>query len=238
MNADQIAALRVLLAPTGWLERTRAFARALRQSSRSPQGLLVLGTPADEPWHMTAHLADESRLAGIPELEPTLIRWAPPADAPPHLRHGIDRLAAATRTETLLVVSGQYAPAELLERLNDVRKIGTTIFALDQGDAELDGLANEALAVPPQSSPMSFDAAQHLVTAAVGEPGGQAGRSHGSYPLEELDDDDGDYGPRHASHRADRWDGPAAHSAGRAGRLRSRLARILDTVSGSEPDSA
>jgi hypothetical protein len=223
----------MLLAPTGWLERTRAFARALRQSSRSPHGLLVLGTPADEPWHMTAHLADESRLAGIPELEPTLIRWAPPADAPPHLRHGIDRLAAATRTETLLVVSGEYAPAELLERLSDVRKIGTTIFALDQGDPELDGLANEALAVPPQTAPLSFDAAQHLVTAAVTDTGSQAGRGRGSYPLEELQDDDPDYGPRHASHRAERWPVRPAHTNGG---LRSRLARILDTVSGSEPD--
>jgi hypothetical protein len=229
VNVDQIAALRTLLEPTGWLDRTRAFARALRQSSRSPQGLLVLGTPADEPWHMTAHLADESRLAGIPELEPTLIRWAPPGDAPPHLRHGLDRLAAATRTETLLVVSGERAPAELLERLSDVRKVGTTIFTLDQGDHELDALANEALPVP-STAPMSFDAAQHLVTAAVGEPAAQSGRSRGSYPLEELDDDDR---PRHASHRAERWPSPPAHAAGG---LRSRLARILDTVSGSEPE--
>ena len=238
MNADQIAALRVLLAPTDWLDRTRAFARALRRELPQPQGLLVLGTPADEPWHMTAHFADESRLAGHSraraDADPLgAARGRAAASAARHR----PAAAAATRTETLLVVSGQHAPAELLERLNDVRKIGTTIFALDQGDTELDGLANEALAVPPQTSPMSFDAAQHLVTAAVGEPG--AGRpGHGSYPLEELDDDDGDYGPRHASHRADRWEGPAAHSAGRAGRLRSRLARILDTVSGSGPDSA
>ena len=63
MNADQVAALRALLAPTGWLERTRSFARALRDYSRTPQGLLVVGTPADEPWHMAAHLADESRQA-------------------------------------------------------------------------------------------------------------------------------------------------------------------------------
>jgi hypothetical protein len=230
VNADQIAALRVLLEPTGWLDRTRAFARALRQSSRSPQGLLVLGTPADEPWHMTAHLADESRLAGIPELEPTLIRWAPPADAPAHLRNGLDRLAAASRTETLLVVSGEHAPAELLERLSDVRKIGATIFALDQGDPELDGLANEALPVPPQTAPLSFDAAQHLVTAAVAEPSAQAGHGRGSYPLEELDDDED---PPPTSHRAERWPAPPAHAAGG---LRSRLARILDTVSGSEPE--
>ena len=72
MNADQVAALRVLLAPTGWLDRTRYFARTLRDCSRTPQGLLVVGTPDDEPWHMTAHLADEARLARLPELAPTL----------------------------------------------------------------------------------------------------------------------------------------------------------------------
>ena len=65
MNADQVEALRVLLAPTGWLDRTRSFGRALRRSARTPQGLLVVGTPADEPWHLTAHLADESRLARL-----------------------------------------------------------------------------------------------------------------------------------------------------------------------------
>ena len=170
MNADQVAALRVLLAPTGWLDRTRYFARALREHSRTPQGLLVVGTPDDEPWHMTAHLADESRLAELPELAPTLVRWSHPADAPPHLRVGIERLEAATRSETLLVVSPAAAPAELLERLDDARRIGATIMALDRGDPELDALAHEALAVPAETSPLSFDAAQHLVSAAAGEP--------------------------------------------------------------------
>src|SRR5580698_9111725 len=124
MNADQVAVLRVLLAPTGWLDRTRSFARVLRESARTPQGLLVVGTPDDEPWHMTAHLADESRLAELPELAPTLVPWSHPADAPPHLRVGIERLEAATRSETLLVVSPAAAPAELLERLDDARRIG------------------------------------------------------------------------------------------------------------------
>ena len=97
----------------------------------------MVGTPSDEPWHMTAHLADESRLAEIPELEPTLVRWAPPADAPAHLRVSIDRLRAATRDETLLVVSPAAVPDELLERINDVRRTGATILALDRGDPEL-----------------------------------------------------------------------------------------------------
>jgi hypothetical protein len=169
MNADQVAALRDLLAPTGWLDLTRSFARALRENVRTAEGLLIVGTPDDEPWHMTAHLADESRLSGIPELSPTLVRWAPPAQAPPHLSVGIERLESAARDETLLVVSAQFAPAALLQRLADARKIGTTIFALDRGDPELDDLAHEALAVRPGASPVSFDAAQHLVSAAAGE---------------------------------------------------------------------
>jgi hypothetical protein len=169
MNADQVAALRDLLAPTGWLDLTRSFARALRENVRTAEGLLIVGTPDDEPWHMTAHLADESRLSGIPELSPTLVRWAPPPQAPPHLRVGIERLEATARDQTLLVVSAQSAPAALLQRLEDARKIGATIFALDRGDPELDDLAHEALAVRPGASPVSFDAAQHLVSAAAGE---------------------------------------------------------------------
>jgi len=224
MNADQVAALRALLAPTGWLERTRSFARTLRDYSRTPQGLLVVGTPEDEPWHMTAHLADEARLAEIPELAPTLIRWSPPAGAPPHLRVGIDRLEAATREETLLVVSQTAAPEELLERLYDARKTGATIMALDRGDPELGALAHEALAVPAETSPLSFDAAQHLVSAAAGEPLGPRAA------------------PRRGLHRAG---GPVparpiAASAADARRtraaggpsLRGRLAQLLDAVSG------
>jgi hypothetical protein len=175
MKADQVAALRALLAPTGWLERTSSFARALRRSARTPGGLLVVGPAADEPWHMTAHLEDESRLAGIPELAPTLIRWEPEPDAPPHLSAGLDRLRAATRAETLLVVSPRLAPAELLERVHDVRKAGASVFALDRDDPELDGLAHESLPVRPGTAPMSFDQAQHLVSSAVADDGDTVG---------------------------------------------------------------
>jgi hypothetical protein len=169
VDADQVAALRALLAPTGWLERTRAFARTLRTSTTSPGGLLLVGTPDDEPWHLAAHLDEESRFAGLPELAPTLIRWAPAADAPPHLRVGLARLEAARRGEALFVVSPEAAPVPLLERVSDARKAGAVILALDQGDRDLEDLAHESLTVRAAADPVTFDAAQHLVSAAAGE---------------------------------------------------------------------
>lgn len=168
MDADQVAALRALLAPTSWLERTAAFARVLRRSP-SPGGLLVVGTPGDEPWHLTAHLEEESRMGGVPGLAPTLVRWEPPPDAPPHLRIGLRRVEQAGRGEAVLVVGTQPAPAALLERVHDARK-SATVLALDQGDPELEDLAHEVLTVAPATAPLSFDAAQHLVSAAAGQP--------------------------------------------------------------------
>lgn len=173
MDADQVAALRALLGGSPWLERARAFGRALRTTPKSAGGLLVVGTPAYEPWHVTAHLDDESRLAGIPELAPTLVRWAPPPGAPAHLSVGLARLEAARRGETLFVVAEDSAPVPLLERVNDARHVGATILALDEGDPELDALAHEALTVPGS---LSFDAGQHLVSAAAGERDAARGR--------------------------------------------------------------
>jgi hypothetical protein len=57
----------------------------------------------------------------------------------------------------------------LLERVNDARKVGATILAMNQGDPELDGLAHEALTIQPGATPVSFTVAQHLVSAAAGE---------------------------------------------------------------------
>ncbi|HEY2507767.1 MAG TPA: hypothetical protein VGI58_14725 [Streptosporangiaceae bacterium] len=220
MNADQVAALRALLAPTGWLDRTADFAHALRRSARTPRGLLIVGTRTDEPWHMTAHLQQESELADLPELAPTLVRWAPEPGGPEHLSVGLDRLTDAGREETLLVVSQQVAPDELLERVNDVRRAGATIFALDQDDPELDSLAHESLPVVPASSPVSFDGAQHLVSAAVGDPDQTGGR-------------------RRATSRTG-WSDSRGHRAPAIGQrdesLRGRLARLLDAVSGTSTE--
>lgn len=168
MNADQVAALRALLAPTGWLEAAAEFARALRGSARRPGGLLLVGTPGHEPWHFAAHLDDESRFAGLPELAPTLVRWNPPPGAPAHLSVGLARLGGAGRGDSLLVVSPEAAPDPLLERVGDARRGGATILALDRGDGRLAGMAHEVLTVAP-SAPLSFDTAEHLVSAAAGD---------------------------------------------------------------------
>jgi hypothetical protein len=175
VNAEQVAALRVLLAPTGWLDRAAEFAGALRGSARAPGGLLLVGTPDHEPWHFAAHLDDESRLAGLPELAPTLVRWNPPRGAPAHLSVGLARLGGAGRGDSLVVVSPQAAPDRLLERVCDARKGGATILALDRGDGRLAEVAHEALTVAP-TAPLTFDAAQHLVSAAAGE---RLGQHHG-----------------------------------------------------------
>lgn len=173
MDARSVAILREILAPTGWIERTREFGLALR-ATRSPGGLLVVGTPGEEPWHLAAHLSDEARLSGLPQLAPTLVRWAPAPDAPAHLRVGLERLEQARRGETLFVVTEERAPDPLLERVGDARRVGATILALDGGDPELEGLAHEALAVPTPA-PLSFDGAQHLISMAAGETGRRPG---------------------------------------------------------------
>lgn len=186
MNVEQVAALRAMLAPTSWLQATTSFAASLRLSASRRSGLLLVGTADDEPWHLNAHLDDESRYAGLPELTPTLIRWAPPPGAPAHLAVGIDQLADRSRNRTLLVVSEQSAPAELLYRVQDARRAGATIFALDSGDADLDDLAHEALPVRPDA-PVSFDAAQHLVSVAAGDADyARRGRRRAASPTARL----------------------------------------------------
>ncbi|WP_046471982.1 hypothetical protein [Allosalinactinospora lopnorensis] len=172
VEAHHVAALREILAATTWVERTEDFARSLRRT-RDPGGLMLVGTPEEEPWHLAAHLDDESRYAGLPQLAPSLVRWNPPPDAPPHLRIDLDRLADARRGETLFVVSpGETAGVPLLERIEDARRTGTTILALDQGDKELVSLAHDAISLPSGDAPLSFDGLQHLISSAAGQQEG------------------------------------------------------------------
>jgi hypothetical protein len=172
MDAARVAVLRDLLGSTGWVDRTRAFARVMRTSTTTAGGLLLVGTPEEEPWHLAAHLDDESRYSGIAELAPTLVRWSAPPDAPPHLAFTLERLEAARRGETVFVVAEAAAPERLLERVADARKHGATVLALDGGDTELEGLAHESLTIVQTDlvvPELSFDTVQHLVSVAAGE---------------------------------------------------------------------
>jgi hypothetical protein len=212
VDLGRIAAMRDVLKATGWLDHTRRFGRSLRTAGHDPGGLLIVGTPAEEPWHLAAHLDEEARWSGLRELAPTLVRWQPPPGAPPHLAVGLDRLEQAGRGETVFVVAPDAAPPELLERVHDAKRDGATVLALDAGDEELEDLAHETLTVPgdgprspgglllPPSAgellpAVSFDLVSHLVSVAAGEP---------------------DPAPRRG--------------------VRQRLARVLDTLSGPGPD--
>ena len=173
MDAARVSILRDLLAGTGWVERTRCFGRALRKAPHDPGGLLVVGTPDQEPWHFAAHLDDEARWSGQPNLAPVLVRWSPPPNAPAHLSIGLNRLEQASRGETVFVVAPDAASAPLLERVADARKIGVTVFSMDAGDTELESLAHEVLVVPRSAADAlvvpEFDVVSHLVSAAAGE---------------------------------------------------------------------
>jgi hypothetical protein len=171
MDAVRVALLREVLAGTEWLEATRRFAGALRGSVVAHGGgLLLVGTPEYEPWHLAAHLVDEAAWSGTPELAPTLVRHhARPSD-PAHLAVGPGRITAARRGETLLVVAPEE-PAPLLERVHWARRSGVTVLALGQGGGELAAMAHDVLAVPDEAE-LDLDTVQHLVSAAAGENAG------------------------------------------------------------------
>ncbi|MFK0279403.1 hypothetical protein ACIQVL_02875 [Streptomyces sp. NPDC090499] len=171
MDAVRVALLREVLAGTEWLTATRRFAGALRGSVVTHGGgLLLVGTPEYEPWHLAAHLVDEAAWSGTPELAPTLVRHdARPTD-PAHLAVGPGRIEAARRGETLLVVApGDAGP--LLERVHTARRAGATVLTLSTTtDDALTAMAHETLTVP-EAAELDLDTVQHLVSAATGENG-------------------------------------------------------------------
>ncbi|MFH8256387.1 hypothetical protein [Streptomyces roseolus] len=169
MDAVRVALLREVLAGTEWPTAARRFAGALRASVAPRRGaLLLVGTEAYEPWHLAAHLVDEAAWSGLPELAPTLVRHRARPGDPPHLAVGLGRLEAAGRGTALLVVAPARPEEELLQRVHDARRAGATVLSLDGGDAEVRGLAHEALSVTEEAG-LDLDTVQHLVSAAAGE---------------------------------------------------------------------
>jgi hypothetical protein len=219
-----VGLLRDVLSGTAWVDRTRGFARTLRKSTDTGSGLLLVGTPTQEPWHLAAHLDDEALYSGIPTLSPILVRWAPPPGAPEHLSFGLERLETARRGETLFVVAPDDPTEGLLERLADARRIGATLLTIDAGDTDLAGLAHEQLIVPSRG------------LTAMGEPSGLAV----GLQLAGLADvdlsllDDSFETVQHLVSLAAGEDFATATptSGGRRG-LRDRLARMLDGIQGT-----
>lgn len=146
MDSERVAALRDALVHTSWWSRATELGRAVR-STPGAGHLLLVGTPRVEPWHLAAHLDDEARLNALPQIAPQLVRWNPPAQAPDHLTIGLGRLEAVSRGETVFVVAPDAAPDDLLERVDDARRIGATVLALDAGDDQLGSLAHERMTV-------------------------------------------------------------------------------------------
>jgi hypothetical protein len=227
VDRDRVRLLQEVISTTGWVDRTRLFARNLRRGAVRGDGLLLVGTPTEEPWHLAAHLDEEARYAELPALAPTLVRWSPPPGAPPHLAVDLSRLEHTRRGDTLFVVAPDDPTEGLLQRVDDAKHAGATILTLDTGDRDLAGLAHEQLVVPAfgliapgepsglsvplheaglddvdlAAPAVSFETVQHLVSAASGEP---------EQFLTELE------------------------SSSTRGGFRDRLGRLLDSIAGPQ----
>ena len=164
MNADEAARLRAIFEGTPFDDEVVDFAGALGTAPQEAGGLLLVGTPDEEPWHFAAHLTDEASWAGRSELSPTLVRWAVPEGAPAHLAVDLSRLRAVRSKETLLVVSPDGAPERLLDDVSSARRSGAHVLAIETGDTDLRGLAHESLTVPVTSY---LDVVQHVISATA-----------------------------------------------------------------------
>lgn len=243
MDADRVHALRDALRHTEWWSRATLLGGALRATS-GPGHLLLVGTPRVEPWHLAAHLDDEARLSGLAQLAPSLVRWNPPPQAPPHLAIGLSRLERVARGETVFVVSPDAAPDPLLERVDDARRVGATILALDADGGPLADLAHERMTVSPSGLSLP-EGLREVLAPAAGDapdpgprrPGPDGGR------LEQLPD----LPPEVAAglalpasfEVAQHFVSAAAGEPDEQerGGWRRRLASLLDAISGPRPSS-
>jgi len=240
MDADRVHALRDALRHTEWWSRATLLGGALRSTS-GPGHLLLVGTPRVEPWHLAAHLDDEARLSGLAQLAPSLVRWNPPAQAPPHLAIGLSRLERVARGETVFVVTPDAAPDPLLERVDGARRIGATILALDAQAGPLADLAHERMTVSPSGLSLPEGLQEVLAPAAGDAPDPGPGRpaSDGASGLF------ADLPPEVAAgltlpasfEVAQHFVSAAAGEPDEQGRggWRRRLAALLDAISGPRP---
>ena len=162
------------LEPGGWLAAARRFGSSLRSAGHEPGRLLVVGTPEEEPWHLTAHLDQAARFGGVESLKPTLVRWHVPEGAPAHLAVDISAVNQAARGATVFVATPAVADEHLLERLDDARRGGAALFALHPGEDQLDSLVHESLNLPTIGGMdvlEGWETATHVVSAvSASEP--------------------------------------------------------------------
>ena len=245
MDRDQAVALRELLVATSaapdWVAASAEFGLAVQAAPKSAGGLLVAGPADAEPWHFTAHLADEAQWARLPMLTPTLLRSAPAAGAPAHLSVGWERLTQSGRGEALLVVAEIDPQDELLERIQKARRGGTRILALARSAPELRGIAHETLLVPSARD----ERIERIAQGEQARPGGligPGGRSIGptraaeavSGARADLSPDPGPLTFDTAQHLVSL--ATTAQPGRRAG-LRSRLAKWQDRINGPSVES-
>ena len=178
VDVSRVMVLREMLASSGWVERTQGFARTMRRRTTEPGGLLLVGTPEAEPWHLAAHLDDESRLVRHPAAEPHTGSLPGAAGCP---RSPV-RDAGATR--------GRAQGRDGLRRQRGVRTRDAARARMGRPQAGCDrsfarrrrrraarcrsrvscrAVAAEPTLVVPELDVVSFDSVQHLVSVAAGE---------------------------------------------------------------------
>ena len=163
MNLGQVETWTRLGRRPSWYGDLRQLGASLRAARRDSGRLLLTGHPDDPPWHLAAHLDLLARFGGVPDLEPTLVTP--------------DQLSEADRRDTLMVVSEHAVPAQLLERVHDVRTHGATVFGLSSEDEELETVAHEAVRIDLESTKTrsgllvpDFEIASHLFGFLAAKP--------------------------------------------------------------------
>ncbi len=142
----------------------RGFGCALGSGSAGLGKLMIVGTHSYEPWHFTAHLADEAARRSRPDLSPTLLRWQIIAGAPAHLSVSVDEVARASRDCTVLVIPDHDDPG-LLERISDARRRGARVMAIERASSRLASYSHEYLMVDEKHTDQEYDLCQHIITA-------------------------------------------------------------------------
>jgi hypothetical protein len=157
------------------------------------------------------------------------VRWAPPQQAPDHLKIGLSRLEQVSRGETVFVVAPEAAPASLLERVDDARRVGATVLSLDAGDDELGALAHERMTV----SPTGLVLPDGLLLPQAAQPAEVAQRAGGALAPEVLAGLELPASFELAQHFVSAASG--LPDVGSQQGWRERLGRLIDLISGPSP---